>query len=343
MTLAASTHRLGRENIHTYLSNSLPPRLTVQPGDTVVLETLDAGYGRVGREIEDVAQPGLDPDLLALITAASYPEQSTVDRESALTRGHPLTGPIAVAGAQPGDTLVVEILRVEPAAWGFTIAHPRGSGLLNDCLDPNSGPYLHIWDLRSRTEAQFRPGLRIPIAPFCGVLGVAPAEPGQHSTVPPGRHGGNQDLRHLTAGATLHLPVLVPGGLLSVGDVHAAQGDGEVSGTAIETEATVTLRLDLIPGSTSGHPQAFLPDRPRIPGPYHVSIGNEPDLRQAARTALRGTVTYLVTNHNLAPAEAYVLASACVDLSISQIVNLPTYTVSAYLPLSIFHSGGGSG
>ncbi len=199
--------RLGRKHIHTYWSNELPPRLTVQPGDTLTIETLDSSYGRVAREISELTQPGIDPELLALIAAETYPEQSIVDRDAGLPRGHPLTGPVAVAGAAPGDTLVVEIISIEPAAWGFTATR---SGLLTDRLDEKTLSYYHIWDLRDGDYTELRPGVRVPLAPFCGVMGVAPAEPGQHSTVPPGRHGGNLDLRHLTDGARLHLPVLTP-------------------------------------------------------------------------------------------------------------------------------------
>lgn len=339
------THRLGRQNIHTYWSNELPPELTVAPGDTVTFETLDSSYGRVARDIWALAQPGVDQELLVLIAEGAYPEQSTVDRHPSLSRGHPLTGPVAVAGAEPGDTLVVEILRIEPSVWGFTTCHadPERPGLLNDYLDAETGSYYHIWDLRDGVEAVLKPGVRVPIAPFCGVMGVAPAEPGQHSTIPPGRHGGNLDLRHLTEGATLHLPVLANGASLSVGDAHAAQGDGEVSGTGIEMAATVTLRLNLSRGATLAEPMAMTSGRPlSIPGACHVSIGSEPDLREAARTALRGTLDHLVAAYGLSPAEAYVLSSACVDLKINQLVDMPNYTVAAYLPLSIFASGPGA-
>lgn len=337
MTLSTRAHRLSRKHIHTYWSNELEPRLTVMPGDMVTFATLDSSYGRLAREISALAQPGVDPTLLAIIVGAAYPEQSTVDRQPNLPRGHPLTGPVAVAGAEPGDTLAIEIVRIEPAAWGFTACHsdPGRSGLLNDYLDGQTGAYHHIWDLRAG-DAAFNRTIRVPIAPFCGVIGVAPAEPGQHSTIPPGRHGGNLDLRHLTEGATLYLPVLTEGALLSIGDVHAAQGDGEVSGTGIEMEAVVTVRLTLISGAAE-QPRAITSGEPlSIPGHCHISIGCEPDLREAARTALRGTLDYLVAEHGLTRPQAYILASACVDLKISQLVDLPNYTVSAYLPLSIF-------
>lgn len=333
-------HRVGRENIHTYWSNELEPRVWVRPGDTVTFETLDSSYGRVAREVAELAQAAIDPELVALISADAYPEQSTSDRDPRLLRGHPLTGPVAVLGAEPGDTLVVRIVRVEPAAWGFTACHadPDRLGLLNDILDEQTGSYHHFWDLRGGQEADLRPGIRVPIAPFCGVMGVALDEPGQHSTIPPRRSGGNLDLRHLTAGATLYLPVLTTGALLSVGDVHAAQGDGEVSGTGIETAAVVTLRLDLAKGTAADQPRVVTSGEPlSIPGAYHVTVGNEPDLREAARTAVRGTIEHLVAEHGLTRAEAYVLCSVAVDLKISQLVDMPNYTVAAYLPLSIFH------
>ena len=329
---------VGTEHIHTYWSNALEPVVWVEPGETVVVETLDSSYGRMAREVESLAQPGIDPELLALITSAAYPERSTADRDPALPRGHALTGPVGVVGAEPGDLLSVEIVRVEPAAWGHTSASsdPARLGLLNDYLD-ETGSYQHFWDLRDGTAAMLKPGVRVPLAPFCGVMGVAPAEPGQHSTIPPRRFGGNLDLRHLTDGSTLRLPVMAPGALLSVGDAHAAQGDGEVSGTGIEMDAVVTLRLDVLKGGGAAGPSAFTSGAPlSIPGPCHVGIGCDPDLREAARAALRGTLDYLVSERGLTPREAYVLCSVCVDLKLSQVVDMPNYTVGSYLPLAVF-------
>jgi acetamidase/formamidase len=329
---------VGREHIHTYWSNELEPVLWVEPGGTVVFETLDSSYGRMAREVKSLAQPGIAPELVDVIASSAYSERSTADRDPRLTRGHPLTGPVGVVGAEPGDLLSIEIVRVEPAAWGHTFAHsdPERSGLLNDYLD-ETGSYQHFWDLRDGRHAVLKPGVRVPLAPFAGVMGVAPAAPGQHSTIPPWRGGGNLDLRHLTDGATLRLPVFDPGALLSVGDAHGAQGDGEVSGTGIEMEAVVTVRLDLIKGAGEAGPSALTSGQPlSLPGSYHISIGCEPDLREAARTALRGTLEHLVREHGLTRREAYVLASACVDLKLSQLVDLPNYTVGSYLPLAVF-------
>src|SRR5437660_2659782 len=240
-------NRVGTEHIHTFWSNELDPVLWVEPGATVIFETLDSSYGRAAREVKSLAQPGISPELVEFIGSHAYPERSTADRDPSLPRGHPLTGPVGVIGAEPGDLLSIEIITVQPGAWGQTSAHgdPGRLGLINDYLE-ETGSYQHFWDLRDGRFAEFKPGIRVPLAPFCGVMGVAPAEPGQHSTIPPRRNGGNLDLRHLTDGATLRLPVLAPGALLSVGDAHGAQGDGEVSGTGIEMDAVVTLRLALI-------------------------------------------------------------------------------------------------
>ncbi|HET8627132.1 MAG TPA: acetamidase/formamidase family protein [Thermomicrobiales bacterium] len=327
MSARGQTHRLGREAIHTAWDNALPPRLTIAPGDVVVFDTLDASYGNVARAVAAEAPAGLDPDLAATIAAGAYPA------DPAHTRGHPLTGPVAVAGAEPGDTLAVEIAEIVTAPWGWTGCRPGGIGLLDDEITTGDRFY---WDLRDGRTAPFGPGIRVPLAPFPGVIGVAPAEPGRQPTAPPRNAGGNMDIRQLTAGATLYLPVLVPGALFSVGDVHAAQGDGEVTGTGIETEATVTLRFDLLKGRSIRQPQFRTALDAHAPaGPFYATTGHDPDLREAAREALRGMLDFLMREYGLPRTRAYILASACVDLKISQIVDAPNWTVSAFFPLSV--------
>ena len=327
-------HRLGREAIHTHWDNALPPRLTVEPGDTVVFETLEPSQGAVARDIASGKWqvPTADPDLIAVVVSSASPELASdcADEE----RGHALTGPVAVVGAEPGDTLVVDVVEVVPAAWGWTACGPGGGALLQDEMKEW---VLHVWDLRDGEAAVFAPGIRVPLAPFCGVMGVAPAEPGHHPTVPPGWGGGNLDVRQLTAGASLYLPVLVPGGLFSVGDAHAAQGDGEVAGTGIETDATVTLRFSLLKRQTMSSPRFTTPSMGPAAGPWFAATGNAPDLYEAAREALRGILGYLEEHHGLARSQTCILASACVDLRISQVVNGGVFTVSAFLPLDIFH------
>jgi acetamidase/formamidase len=327
-------HRLGREAIHTYWDNALPPGLAVEPGETVVFETLEPSQGEVARDIASRKWqvPTADPDLIAVVVSSAPPKPPPDSEDE--ERGHALTGPVAVVGAEPGDTLVVDVVEVVPAAWGWTACGPGGGSLLQDELEEW---ILHVWDLRDGLDAVFAPGIRVPLAPFCGVMGVAPAEPGRHPTVPPGRSGGNLDVRQLTAGASLYLPVLVPGGLFSVGDAHAAQGDGEVAGTAIEMDATVTLRFRLLKGQTVPSPRFSTPVVGKAAGPWFAATGNGPDLYEAAREALRGILAYLEEHHGLARPQACILTSACVDLHISQIVNGGVFTVSAFLPLAIFH------
>jgi acetamidase/formamidase len=122
-----ATHRVSSDNIHTYWSNALTPVLTIQPGETVVFETLEASYGHVARNVRELAQPGLDPALIEIIAADAYPKREHPDRDPTITGGHALTGPVAIEGAEPGDTLVVEIVDIAPAAWGYTSCSPRGS------------------------------------------------------------------------------------------------------------------------------------------------------------------------------------------------------------------------
>jgi acetamidase/formamidase len=328
------THHLARTHIHTVWDASLPPALTVASGDTVLLETLDASYGSVARRIQagDLTLPAhVDAGLRGVIEAGVYPEGPLTGGQ----RGHPLTGPIHVQGAEPGDTLAIEILEVWPAAWGWTGCRPNGIGLLDAELGAG---YTHVWDLRAGTHTEFLPGIRLPLAPFPGVVGVAPGSPGPHTTSPPRQVGGNMDIRQLVAGSTLYLPIEMPGALLSAGDLHAAQGDGELSGTGIEMEGRLSLRLKVLKGQPIASPQFRAPPEPTAlwAGGSYAATGHDPDLMTAARTALRGLLAHMQREYRLSLPQAYILASACVDLRISQIVDAPNYTVSALLPLSIF-------
>jgi len=330
-----TTHRLGQEATHTYWDNSLPPQLTIASGDTVVFETLEASYGGMARAVAADPPADLDPEFAAIIAASAYHEAETP------MRGHALTGPVYVEGAEPGDILAVEILEIVPAAWGWTACGPGGLGLLRDEFTERTVKY---WDLRDGGSAEFAPGIRVPLEPFCGVMGIALAEPGMHRTGPPSHAGGNMDIRQLTVGTTLYLPVQVPGALFSVGDAHGAQGDGEVSGTGIEMNATVTLRFSVEKGRSIRQPQ-FVTAGSLAPrtntGPYFATTAHDPDLYQASREALRGMLDYLQARHGLERGQACILASACVDLRISQIVDAPNWTVTAFLPLSIFERANG--
>src|SRR4051794_35066309 len=311
------THTLGHEGFHTAWNNALPLRLTVAAGDTVVFSTLEPLGGGVARKIasgEWVAQDA-PAELLVFVRASARPEPAPTLANS--HSGHALTGPVAIEGAEPGDTLLIDVISVAPSAWGWTSCGP-GSGFLGDEMDTR---LLHLWDLRNGRSTMFAPGIEISLAPFCGVMGVAPAEPGWHSTIPPRAVGGNMDVRQLTAGATLALPVQVPGALFSVGDAHAAQGEGEVAGTGIETDATVTLRFRLEKGTSVPGPQFTTATVNPVPGPWFAAASSAPDLETAAKAALRGVLGYVEEHYGLTRPQACVLASACVDLRISQVVN----------------------
>jgi acetamidase/formamidase len=252
---------------------------------------------------------------------------------------NPVSGPVYVKGAQPEDVLAIEILEFRPRDWGWTALIP-GFGLLADEFPE---PWLRI----SRVEAErrkvvFAEGIELPYEPFPGTIGVAPAEPGPHSIVPPSRWGGNMDTKHLRAGTTLYLPVGVEGALFSVGDTHSAQGDGEVCGTAIETAMDVSLRLSVRRDFRIDTPQYRVPPGalPRAEGTgYHVSTGVAPDLMEATRGAVRATMEQLVDRHGLSREEAYALCSVAVDLRIHEVVDAPNWVVGAFLPDDIFIEG----
>src|SRR5438552_670737 len=307
-------HTMDCETVHYEWNNALVPRLEIEPGDTVVFDTRDSadGYYRPASSHADVLARGP-------------------------FRGHPLTGPVRVNGARPGDVLVVEIVEVRPrASFGWTAIRP-GRGLLPEA--EFAKPFLQIWDLADGTHARMGHGIAVPIEPFPGVMGTALDEPGRHSTMPPRKNGGNMDVKHLVAGTTLYLPVWVDGALFSVGDAHAAQGDGEVCVTAVEMVARVTLRFDLQPRRVLKEPQL----RTRGPlaagtnhGPFFATTAHGPDLFAAAQQAVRYMIDHLVTERGLSREEAYILSSVAVDLKISEIVDTPNWIVSAFLPESVF-------
>jgi len=252
-------------------------------------------------------------------------------------RINPVNGPIFIDGAEPGDAVKITMGDFAPSGFGWTANIP-GFGMLADQFRE---PALKLWtyDTASMAPAAFSSIARVPLKPFAGTIGLALAEPGLHSIVPPRRTGGNMDIRDLSTGATLYLPVEVAGALFSIGDTHAAQGDGEICGTAIESLMAVALTLDLVK-------RANLPG-PRFttPGPvtrhldsqgYEVTTGIGPDLMTGARDAVSRMVDLLSTQHGLAPVDAYMLCSVCGDLRISEIVDVPNWVVSFYFPRVVF-------
>ncbi len=311
MSSPVATLLVGRDQFHLAWDRSIEPVATVPSGSVVEFDALDSSGGQI----------------TAGSTAA---DTANLD----FSRVDGVHGPVAVEGAEVGDTLEIELLEFVPADWGWTATIP-GFGLLADDFPE---PALRISHLAEGT-AEFLPGIRIPLAPFCGEVGVAPHDEGAFSTIPPTVHGGNMDTKHITAGTRLFLPVGAPGGRLSVGDGHAAQGDGEVCGTAIETLMRATVRLTvrkelhvsapefLIPGPLAGETNI---------GPFYATDGVGPELRTAAKDATRRMIDYLGREHGIAPGDAYMLCSVACDLKISEVVDEPNWIVTAYCPLSIF-------
>jgi acetamidase/formamidase len=300
-----------RSSAHFAWNREQAPAVVADPGATVRLEVANASGGQFeqGATAADVAR--LD-----------------------FSRVNPVTGPILIRGAEPGDALAIEILSVDLDSWGWTANIP-GFGLLTDTF-----PEAHLRISRIKASAaEILPGLQLPVLPFIGTIGLAPAAPGDHPIVPPGPQGGNMDIRHVTPGATLFLPVAVPGALLSLGDTHAAQGDGEVCGTAIETGAEVTVRLHLVKQRNLRFPLLETAAPSQRSGRAVATTGIGPDLCQAAREATLAMVGEISRRTGLHAQDAYLLASVAGDLKISEIVDRPNWVVSMHFPLDLLGGG----
>jgi acetamidase/formamidase len=301
---------VGRDRFHLAWDPAIPAIETVSSGAVVEFDMLDASCGQLTSDctVEDLAR--LD-----------------------FARVDQVNGPIAVEGAEPGDTLQIDLLEFEPADWGWTASIP-GFGLLADQFPD---PYVRVTRVPGAGErAEFLPGVRVPVVPFCGEVGVAP-ETGPKSTIPPDLHGGNMDTRHLIAGSTLFLPVFHDGARLSMGDGHAAQGDGEVCGTAIETPMRALVQLTVRKDLHLTGPEFLTADVPATAGGRrYATDGIGPDLNEAARDAVRRMIDWLGREHGIAPVDAYLLTSVAIDLRISEIVDMPNVVVTAHCPLSIF-------
>jgi acetamidase/formamidase len=306
---ALADHTIHKNHIHHGWDNAFTPCLHIAPGETIEFQTVDASSGQLTRESTAADLERLD-----------------------LARVNPVTGPVYIEGAEPGDALKVTVLSLRPSGWGWTGNIP-GFGLLTDQF-PNAR--LHHWNYDpGLAPAMYGPGGRVPLRPFTGTIGVAPAAPGLHSIIPPRNVGGNMDARDIAEATELYLPIEVQGALFSVGDTHAAQGDGEVCGTAIESPIDVVLKFDLVKGARLRMPRYV------VPGPvtnhldrkgYEVTTGIGPDLMQGARMAVSEMVELLSKRYGYEPVDAYMLCSVCADLRISSIVDVPNWVVSYYFP-----------
>lgn len=307
-----ATYHLDDTQPHAFWDNSHPARVRIKSGDTVVFETQEASAGQVTPTSTSEAVRNLNFDPI-----------------------HPLTGPVYIEGAEPGDGLDVEVISIKHKSWGWNAVIP-GFGLLGEEF---TTPYLNHYKL-GRTHCEFRKDILIPYEPFCGVMGVAPREAGRLNTIPPRENGGNIDIRHLTPGSRVVFPVLAPGALFSCGDCHSAQGDGEVNGTGIESPMTVTLRFHLMKGANIPELRFTTPPGRKLSvtdeGGYFATTAHGPDLFKDAQQSIRYMIEHLVSEYNMTREQAYCLCGAAVDLKISEIVDAPNWIVSAYLPLSIF-------
>jgi acetamidase/formamidase len=312
-----SLHQVGRDSSHFGWDNSIQPVLEIDSGEVVELEVRDASGGQLDRDSQLDAVAALD-----------------------FSRVNPVTGPVFVKGARPGDVLAIDILELRPRDWGWTAIIP-GFGLLADVFGE---PWLRISEVdASAGRVRFGGDVSLPYDPFPGTIGVAPAEPGEHSIVPPRKWGGNMDTRHLRAGTTLFLPVGVEGALFSVGDTHAAMGDGEVCGTAVEAPMDITVRLSVRRDLSIDAPQFVIPAAAAPPErrtDFHVCTGVGPDLWEATRDATRSLVEHMVEQRGRTREEAYAIASVAADLRIHEVVDAPNWVVGAFLPLDIFEEEG---
>ena len=295
---------LARHARHLVWDNSLAPAVTLEPGQELTLELADSSGGQIG--------PGDGTAALARL------DFNTVN---------PCTGPVAVAGLRAGDQLIVTILDITTADWAWTANIP-GFGLLSDDF-----PEPHLWISKLSAGRVALPiGIDLPARPMIGTIGVAPAEPGTTPLLVPTEAGGNMDIAQLGAGARLHLRAGVDGGLLSAGDAHAIQGDGEVCGTGAETAATLRVRVDIAAAAAA----------PRSPWLEHTTrpaetawiatTGIGPDVFQAAREATRRAVDLVADRTGLAPIDAYLLLSLTGGLRISELVDAPNWVVTLHVP-----------
>ena len=307
-------YTIHRHQGHYGWDNTNPPVLKIAPGETVEFHPHDASNGQI------------------------TPTSSTADIVTLdFNQVNPVVGPIVIDGAEPGDALKVTLLEFAPSGFGWTANIP-GFGLLADQF-PDA--HLHLWkyDAVAMTPALYGPGGRVPLKPMCGTIGVAPAELGHHSIIPPRRVGGNMDIRDIAAGTELYLPVEVAGALFSLGDTHAAQGDGEICGTAIESAFAVAARFELVKGARLSAPRFTTPgpvSRHLDAAGYEETTGIGPDLMAAARSAVAGMLDLLAQRYHLNAIDAYLLCSVCADLRISEIVDMPNWIVSFYFPRVVF-------
>jgi acetamidase/formamidase len=304
MPAVAPDFVLTKDQTHTKFSRAIEPAVRVPSGSVIEVFTHEATGGQLNQKstIDDVANVDWD-------------------------RIHTLTGPVYVDGAEPGDVLAVRLLELEPANWGRMTIEP-GFGFLADEFDRT---VLQTFAIDTeRNQVEFADGIRIPLKPFAGVMGVAPDTDEMLHTIPPRANGGNLDDPNLVAGTTVYFPVFVAGGLFSIGDTHAVQGHGEVSGTAMETPMRIVYEISVIKGGRS------IPEPQYETDEYYATTGFATTIDEAAKKATRYMIDYLVDTKGLSREQAYMLCSLAGDLKIAETVDVPHMLVTMHMPKQIF-------
>lgn len=311
----SNNHTIHSLKHHFGWDNSNKPAVKIKSGETLEIDTIDSSGSQ------------LNPN-------------STIDDVKKLdfSKVNPVTGPIFVEDAKEGDVIEVELIDFISSGWGWTAIIP-GFGLLTDEF---TDPDLNLWkyDKNNPIDSAYSTFGKVPLKPFVGTIGLALKEPGNHSIVPPRHCGGNLDIKELSKGSKVRFPVQIPGALLSLGDTHAAQGDGEVCGTAIESPMKIIIKVNLIKNARISTPQleTFSPVSNHIDkNGYFVTTGIGPDLMEGSKNAVRFMIDLLAQKQNIPASKAYMFCSVCADLRISEIVDMPNWVVSCYFPKYVFN------
>ena len=291
-------YTIKKDQTHNKFSSSIPPILTVKSGAIIEAFTEDASDEQLNLNSTVEDQNQLDFDLI-----------------------HPLTGPVYVQDAKPGDVLKVTLHQIDLGDWGWNSIFP-GFSFVADSI---KGEYLRIYDFTdNKTQVKFNDSITLTLKPFPGVMGVAPATSELLSTIPPRANGGNMDDPHMIVGTSIYFPVFVEGGLFSIGDGHAVQGMGEVCGTAIEVPLRIVYQIELIKDKSIKEPQYETKD-------YYATTGFGTSLDIAAKKATLYMIRYLMNEHNLNEEEAYALCSLAGDLKIAETVDVPHMLVTMHM------------
>tara|TARA_Y100001949_G_scaffold175117_1_gene184189 strand:- start:1005 stop:1943 length:939 start_codon:yes stop_codon:yes gene_type:complete len=311
----SNNHTIHSLQHHFGWDNANKPVIDIKSGETIEIDTVDSSGSQLNID-------------------------STIDDVKNLdfSKVNPVTGPIFIEDAKEGDVVEVELIDFIASGWGWTAVIP-GFGLLSDEF---KDPDLNLWKYNKDNpiESIYSTYGKVPLKPFVGTIGLALKEPGNHSIVPPRHCGGNLDIKDLSKGSKVRFPVQIPGALLSLGDTHAAQGDGEICGTAIEGPMKVIVKVNLIKNMKIPSPQfeTFGPVSNHIDKDgYFVTTGVGSDLMEGAKNAIRSMIDLLVKKLNIPDSKAYMFCSVCADLRISEVVDVPNWVVSCYFPKSVFN------